>query len=191
MKGEKDFVKYLFGISVILLLFIAGCAKNVNVSSSAVQQGQRDIADIPFGNSQGFKAPDFTVTTTEGNKIKLSEVTAQNKPALVYFMATWCPYCKQDLAVVNKVYPKYKDLVEFIVIDLDLTENAQLLAQYKKNGAHDFPFSLGYPQVLTDYGVRGTTGKFAVSREGIILYSGYGVLNDQQWGIIFDSLIAP
>ena len=181
----------MLGILVILLIFITGCAKNVNVSSSAVQQGPRDIADIPFGNSQGFKAPDFTVTTTEGNTIKLSQVTAQNKPALVYFMATWCPYCRQDLAVVNRVYPKYKDLVEFITIDLDLTENTQQLTQYKKNGAHDFPFSLGYPQILTDYGIRGTTAKFAVSREGIILYSGYGVLNDKQWGIIFDGLIAP
>jgi len=163
--------------------------KNINVGGSAVQQG--NIEETPFGNSQGFRAPDFTFTTTEGDKIKLSEVTAQDKPALVYFMATWCPYCKQDLTVVNRVYPKYKDLVEFIVIDLDLTENAQQLAQYKKNGAHDFSFSLGYPQVLTDYGIRGTTAKFAVSKEGIILYSGYGVLNDNQWGIIFNGLIAP
>ena len=191
MKGGKKFAKYLLGISVILLLFIAGCAKDVNVSSSAVQQEQRDIADIPFGNSQGFRALDFTVTTTEGNKIKLSEVTAKNKPVLVYFMATWCPYCKQDLAVVDRVYPKYKDLVEFVAIDLDLTENAQQLGNYKKTGNHDFDFAPGYPQVLTDYGIRGTTAKFAVSREGIILYSGYGVLNDNQWGIIFNGLIAP
>jgi len=191
MERKGIFVKYLLGISVILLLFIVGCAKNINVSSGAAQQGQGDIADIPFGNRQGFKAPDFTVTTTEGNKIKLSEVTAQNKPVLVYFMASWCPYCTQDLAVVNRVYPEYKDQVEFIAIDLDLTENAQLLSQYKKQRNHDFIFAPGNPKVLQAYAVRGTTAKFAVSRDGIILYSGYGVLNDNQWETIFNGLIAP
>jgi len=191
MKGKKIFVKYLLGISFILLLLISGCSKNVDVGTSGVQPDQREIADRPIGKSQGFKAPDFTVTTTEGNKIKLSDVTAQDKPVLVYFMATWCPYCRQDLTVVNRVYPKYKDLVEFIAIDLDLTENAQQLDNYKKTGNHNFNLAPGNPQVLTDYGIRGTTAKFAVSREGIILYSGYGVLNDNQWGIIFDGLISP
>ncbi|MCH8003233.1 MAG: TlpA family protein disulfide reductase [Nanoarchaeota archaeon] len=190
MKLKAIFVKYLLGISVILLIFIAGCAKNVNISSSAVQQGQSAIGDIPVGNSKDFRAPDFIVTTTEGNTIKLSEITAQNKPVLVYFMATWCPYCTQDLAVVDRVYPKYKDQVEFIAIDLDLTENAQILSQYKTSRNHDFIFAPGYPEVLTDYGIRGTTAKFAVSREGIILYSGYGVLNDEQWETIFRGLTA-
>ena len=169
MKRKRFFMKYLLGFSAILLIFIIGCTKGANVDISAVQQVQSNAADLTVGNRQGFRAPDFTVTTTEGNTIKLSEITAQNKPALVYFMATWCPYCSRDLAVVNRVYPEYKDQVEFIAIDLDLTENAQLLSQYKKQRNHDFIFAPGNPKVLQAYAVRGTTANFAVSREGIIL----------------------
>ena len=174
---------FWFGLGILLLLLIAGCSKNTVNGNNLINEG-----DTPIGNIRNLQAPDFTVKTTDGNTIKLSELTAQNKPVLVYFMATWCPYCRQDLASVNRVYPKYKEDVEFIAIDLDLTENAKQLKNYKERGNYDFTFALGNPKVLTAYGVRGTTGKFAVGRDGILLYTGYGVLQDKHWETIFGGL---
>jgi len=191
MKRKINFNFYILGIS-ILLVIVAGCTKNANVDSFAAQKNRFDAPidnkNIPIGNKEGFRAPDFTVTTSEGNTIKLSEITAKDKPVLVYFMATWCPYCSSDLAVVNRVYPEYKDQVEFVAIDLDLTENAKILQRYKKSKKHDFTLALGNPQVLENYGIRGTTAKFAVSREGVILYTGYGVLDKNYWNVIFKGL---
>ena len=187
MNRKESYVTSALGISLILLLFLAGCAKSVDISNNAAPQGQSVNADI-VGTRKGFRAPDFTVTTTEGSTFTLSEAIAENKPVLVYFMATWCPYCTRDLAAVNKVYPDYEDQVEFIAIDLDLTEDSQLLSQYKTDGGHEFLVAPGNPQVLADYAVRATTTKFAVSKDGTILYSGSGVLTKQEWETIFGGL---
>ena len=190
MNRKEVFVKAALGISLILLLFLAGCAKSVDKISNAASEGQ-SVSEAAVGNRKGFRAPDFTVTTTDGNTFTLSEVTAEGKPVVVYFMATWCPYCTRDLAAVKRVYPEYKDQVEFIAIDLDLTESSRVLSQYKTRANHEILLAPGNPQVLTDYGIRATTTKFAVSRGGIILYSGSGVLTDSQWETIFGGLALP
>jgi len=38
---------------------------------------------------------------------------------VVYLSAKWCPACKQNQEVAEKLYAKYKDKVEFIMLDAD------------------------------------------------------------------------
>ena len=189
----------LLAFFVIALLFSYGCT---NSAASSNQKTLDELKDVPAdgdanahallletGNSKGNRAPDFTVTTTEGTPLTLSELTVQKKPVLLYFFASWCPYCKRDLAVANTVYPLYADKVKLVAVDLDLNENTQLIATYKKNEKHDgMDFAPGYEKVLQDYGVVYTTTKYAIDRNGIILWKGSGEVDDKTWTILLKGL---
>lgn len=145
-------------------------------------------ATAPVGNAKGFTAPDFTIKTIDSRTVSLQQLTSE-KPTLLYFWATWCPYCKRDLAAASKVYPQYKDKVNFLAIDLDPRETVQQISQYKKEGKHDFiEFAPGNTKVLQDYSITSTTTKFAIDRNRLILWRGSGEVDEKTWRIILDGL---
>jgi len=40
----------------------------------------------------------------KSNPVNLSALTG--KPAILFFWTTWCPYCRAELKVLNKMYPQ-------------------------------------------------------------------------------------
>lgn len=164
----------IFGI-----LFLNSCSQNNSDFNSAVQL---------TGINKGQTPPDFSIRTIEGKEIRLSDFKG-NKPVLLYFWASWCPYCKQDLGVVKDIYPMYRDKVNFIAIDLDINEGAELIANYKeKMGLLGINFAQGDPKVLSDYAITRTTTKYAIEKNGMIIYKGSGVFSKEQWEILFNAM---
>lgn len=49
-----------------------------------------------------------TIKLTVDNNILISD-KLENKLVLINFWATWCPPCKKEIPVFNKIYEKYKD----------------------------------------------------------------------------------
>ena len=142
----------------------------------------------PAGNTKGFTAPDFTIKTIDGDTVSLQQLTSE-KPTLLYFWATWCPYCKNDLAVAEKVYPDYKDKVNFLAIDLDSRETVKQIADYRKRYGHDLlQFAVADVKVLKDYSITYTTTKIALAKSRLILWRGSGEVDEKTWRILLDGL---
>ncbi|GAA3594018.1 TlpA disulfide reductase family protein [Flavivirga amylovorans] len=55
----------------------------------------------------GTKAPDFTLTTIDGNTLKLSEM--KGKYIYLDFWASWCRPCRAAFPHLKKLYKKYKN----------------------------------------------------------------------------------
>jgi len=55
---------------------------------------------------QGFIAPDFTLSTPEGESITLSDF--HGRPVLIFFWASWCSVCKKIMPDIQTVYEEYK-----------------------------------------------------------------------------------
>ena len=140
------------------------------------------IGEIPY---------DFTVVSTEGKAIRLSDLVKEKKPIIVYFMATWCPYCAEDYAVLSKIYKDYENNITFISISLDVSENVLELAEYKKRypKLKSMIFAPGQNQILIDYGITKTTSKYVIGKNGTIIYRSIGATDEQQWLELFNSII--
>lgn len=201
-KLASYFASLFFVLAVSLLIAVSGCTSK----SSEPLAGAAALKDLegrevpaagdhtptaqsaPVGNAKGFTAPDFTIKTIEGKAVSLQQLTSE-RPTLLYFWATWCPYCKRDLAVASKVYPDYKDKVNFLAIDLDPKESVAAISAYKRNGGHDFiDFAPADLKVLQEYGITSTTTKFAIDRNRLILWRGSGEIDEKTWRIILDGL---
>lgn len=62
-------------------------------------------------------APDFTLQSIHQDMITLSSFKNEQS-VLLFFWATWCPYCQKELNVLNSNYSQLqKDGVELLAID--------------------------------------------------------------------------
>ena len=52
-------------------------------------------------------APDFTITSFEGETITLSELRGQ--VVIINFWASWCPPCREEAPYLEATWRKYKD----------------------------------------------------------------------------------
>lgn len=74
-----------------------------------------NTAPPPIAQSETVPAVDFTVTGYDGNEVMLSEF--YGKPIILNFWATWCPYCKEEMALFEEKYKEYGDEIAFLMID--------------------------------------------------------------------------
>ena len=178
-------VKNLLIIFMLLAtVVVAGCVSQTTGQTTASKELQRKL----FGPEPGDVAPDFTVQSVDGETIKLSEINRE-KPVVIMFTATWCPSCFETLTEMKKVYPEFKDRVVFINIDLDLEETADLIRDYKNRNGFQGEFAVGNREVLLDYAVAATTTKYAIDKDGIIIYKDTGaILPAESWKLIFEEL---
>ena len=90
-------------VIVIGIVVAIGFASRVPKISSAAPS----YADIKVGQA----APDFTAATTAG---PFDTTKAGGKPIFLEVFATWCPHCQEEVPVINDLYAKYKDRVNFV-----------------------------------------------------------------------------
>ncbi len=55
---------------------------------------------------QDKKLPLLTLLTIDGGQIKLQDY--RGKPLLIHFWATWCPVCKAEMSVIDRMSQKYQ-----------------------------------------------------------------------------------
>ena len=61
-------------------------------------------------------APDFTMYTLDGQKVKLSEF--KGKPTILNFWASWCGPCKSEMPDLEEAYKTYGDRLNFVLVNL-------------------------------------------------------------------------
>ena len=187
--GVYSIMKAKQFLAFLLLIFLAGCSGNLELKTKTQAQELSQVQVI--GTGIGETPPDFTVVSSDGKAIRLSSLLEQKKPIIIYFMATWCPYCAEDYGVLSGIYKDYENEIIFASIDLDLNENVLDLAKYRKRypALQSMIFAEGQEQILQDYSVTKTTTKYAVARNGTIIYKTIGAFNEEEWKLLLDALV--
>jgi peroxiredoxin len=127
------------------------------------------------GNVQGVRAPDFTLSSLDGRKVKLSDF--RGKAVLLNFWATWCPPCKVEMPWFEDLQRQYaKDGLVVLGIAMDDSEPASI-ARFASELGVNYQVLLGTDQVSDDYGdVQLLPTTFYIGRDGTIVDKMTGLL---------------
>src|SRR5664279_4161707 len=128
------------------------------------------------GNVKGVQAPDFTLLTLDGSKVKLSDY--RGKAVLLNFWATWCPPCKVEMPWFEDLQKQYgKDGLVVLGVAMDDSEPAAI-AKFASELGVNYQVLLGTDQVSDDYGsVQYLPTTFFIGRDGAVVDKMTGLLD--------------
>ncbi|MFT4561098.1 MAG: cytochrome c biogenesis protein CcmG/thiol:disulfide interchange protein DsbE [Gammaproteobacteria bacterium] len=112
-------------------------------------------------------APNWTLRDASGSTVDFHRANSE-RPAVLFFWATWCPYCRALMPHLEKVRHDYAALgIDFYA--LNVWEDSDPVAYLNKHN-YGFRLLLNADGVASDYGVKGTPGLIVVDRAKNIVY---------------------
>ncbi len=172
------------GTSVALLLaFIVVMALALR---GQTDQGQFGIfATGRAVNLDPRPAPDFVLTTYDGERLQLSDFRGQ--VVLLNFWASWCPPCRVEAPVLQRAAERLGS-AGVTVIGIDVWDDAAQARAFLDE------FDVSYPNaedatrsIPVEYGVTGLPETFVISPSGVLVRRWVGPINDAQLA----DLVAP
>ena len=115
---------------------------------------------------EDFLAPDFSLQTASGDSYQLSEQRGQ--VILVNFWATWCPPCRYEMPVMQRVYQDYKDR-GFTILAVNVTnqDSPAKVAAFTSDLELTFPILMDLDGTVTrQYQIHSFPTSFFIDKTG-------------------------
>ena len=87
----------------------------------------------------GQNAPDFTLQTTDGENVNLSDF--QGKTVILNFWATWCGPCQLETPFFQAIHNEHADK-GVVILAVDIKESASKVRNFANSKAITFPILL-------------------------------------------------
>lgn len=122
-------------------------------------------------------AIDFALKSLDGTTVKLSDL--KGKIVVLDFWATWCGPCLASFPSLQKVYDKYKENPNIVILALNTWERVkpedreQHVKDFIAKNKYTFPV-LFDTDVVSQYGVEGIPTKFIIGKNGNIRFKDVG-----------------
>jgi cytochrome c biogenesis protein CcmG/thiol:disulfide interchange protein DsbE len=117
----------------------------------------------------GESAPDFTLTSFEGDEYKLSEL--RGKVVVLNFWASWCKPCEQEAEDLETAWQHYNPGGEVLFLGVDWTDTEKKAFEYMEK------FNITYPngpdlgtRISQSYRTTGVPETFIIDRDGNLAY---------------------
>jgi cytochrome c biogenesis protein CcmG/thiol:disulfide interchange protein DsbE len=124
------------------------------------------LVDVNRGQVESGTAPDFTLTSFDGETITLSDLRGQ--VVILNFWASWCPPCREEAPYLEQTWRKYKDEgVVFIGIDYADTEVKALAYIDEFDITYFNGPDLGI-SISNDYKMKGVPETYYIAKNGEI-----------------------
>ncbi len=124
-------------------------------------------------------APDFELPDLNGSSVSLSNFKGQ-KPLLLYFWATWCPYCISVRPEVIKLRNKVPQTdLGVLAVNVGGSDTLERLKRYEE--ANPAPFTVLYDangKTARSFKIFGIPHFVLIDRDGVIKFSGNNLPSD-------------
>ena len=146
---EKN-IKIILIITLLVALILGASllykhlAPSINSNQLATQPNTNQSSNSSNSSTnttepQKVPVPEITVFDIDGNPHKLTDF--KGKPIIMNFWATWCGYCKMEMPTFQKMYEKYGDDINFLIINMtdNERETVEKASEYIKSEGFTFP----------------------------------------------------
>ncbi len=135
---------------------------NIELVSSLITDGNLSDATLGVGNVMY----DFTVTTTDGENITLSELLAEKELVVLNFWYTTCSWCMTEFPLMAEAYDMYKD--DVAIIALDPLDGEALVNDFQSTNQLPFYVAACNNSFATAFNVTGYPTSVFIDRYGVI-----------------------
>lgn len=132
------------------------------------------------GLDVGNLAPDFTITTIDGDTVTLSELRGQI--VLVNFWGTWCGPCRREMPEFQNVYEEYGE-EGFTILALAKLQNDTFedVVDFRDEFSLTFPIAVDEDDVVTDqYNIISQPSTLILDEDGVIAFRSFGIVLESQ-----------
>lgn len=169
----------LFGWTVYVFVtdYFAEHQLMINDRADSTQK-QKEINPPPIGLNVGDRAPDFKLTTLQGEQVRLSDY--QGQPVMLNFWATWCGPCRFEMPNMEKLYQEHD--VEVLAVNLTTTERSTSDVEYFVESFNlNFDILLDKEDEVSDlYKTLAIPTTYMIDSQGIIQNKAFSAVNYEQ-----------
>ena len=163
------------GVIIILALLVA---MGVNAIQSSNDTPPEGLTDLEVDPTPGSLAPDFTLTSVDGESLSLSQF--RGKTVLVNFWATWCGPCQIEMPAIQSRFEQFND-DGLVVLAVDFDESPQTVGEFKSEFGLTFELLLDPgAEVQKLYRNRSYPASFFIDSQGVIQVQHIGVMTEGQ-----------
>ena len=137
------------------------------IGVSAVPEANTSSGGIPAPQT-GFLAPDFTLTTLDGQKVTLSNLRGQ--VILLNIWASWCPPCRAEMPAMQRVWEEYQfQGVVVLAVNSTVQDTLTDAQTFVTENVLTFPIPLDTQGEVTRlYRVSSLPTSFFIGADGVI-----------------------
>ncbi|WP_019414667.1 thiol-disulfide oxidoreductase ResA [Paenisporosarcina sp. TG20] len=126
-----------------------------------------DIKSSGTAVATGDQAPDFQLTTLEGETVKLSDYRGQG--VFLNFWATYCPPCKKEMPFMQSQYEVFKEK-GVTILAIDVGEPKPVVESFVSEYGLTFPILLDpHHEAVDSYGVVAIPVSFLIDGNGKVV----------------------
>ncbi len=174
------------GYSCEEIYHFTGNAADITVTSALRTDENLSAVSLKLGDVM----VDFSVETTDGTTVTLSEMLQEKDMVLLNFFYTTCGPCANEFPFMQQAFEEYSDSVG--IIALDPLEETGTVAAYKASMGLTFPMAACPGSWSQTFGISGYPTSVVVDRYGVICLIEVGAVTSlRPFTTLFDKFSGP
>lgn len=153
-------------VGILGYAFLGGSGRSPMATGSSALGARADRTAEAVGTSVGKRAPEFSLTSIDGNRIPYDS----DKPKVIFFMAAWCGSCIPEERALGELHRQYGDRVQIISVDADPQNDTEAdTRRFQKQYGGPWPHALS-GKMARLFRVKSLDTTLVLNRNNVITY---------------------
>ena len=137
----------------------------------------------------GDPAPDFTVTTVDGEQVSISQL--KGRAVWVVFGASWCAACQAEAPDIEAAHDRYGPQ-GLVVLGINITEDTRTVRDYATRVGITFPVAADPESAIADvYRVSAIPAHYVIDKNGVLRQVWQGSVSEAAINTSMQGLVTP